>query len=241
MKLFPAIDLLGGKAVRLYQGDYQAATVYADDPLEMVARFQAAGASCLHVVDLDGAREGAPVNFAAVRRIAEAGGLFLEVGGGIRDEARAAAYLSLGVDRVILGTAAARNFSLVEQLVRQYGDAIAVGVDARDGNVAVGGWLENTDLPALEFCRRCAGAGVKTVIYTDISKDGALGGTNLEVYQTLAQIPGLDVVASGGVSGLGELRMLAQCGIYGAIVGKAIYEGVLDLGDCLRAAEGGPV
>ena len=241
MKLFPAIDLLGGRAVRLYQGDYAAATVYADDPLDMAERCRAAGADCLHVVDLDGAREGTPVNFDAVRRIADTPGLFLEVGGGIRDEARIEQYLSLGVDRVILGTVAARNFPFVEEMVKKYGDAIAVGVDARDGRVAVGGWLELTDLPSLDFCRRCAGAGVKTVIYTDISKDGAMSGTNLEVYDTLNQIKGLDVVASGGVSSLPELRTLAQKGVYGAIVGKAIYEGVLDLRDCLDAARGGGV
>ncbi|NCB62005.1 MAG: 1-(5-phosphoribosyl)-5-[(5-phosphoribosylamino)methylideneamino]imidazole-4-carboxamide isomerase [Clostridia bacterium] len=239
MKLFPAVDLLGGRAVRLYQGDYAAATVYADDPVVMVHRFQADGAACLHVVDLDGAREGTPANFGVVRRIAEEGGLFLEVGGGIRDEPRVAEYLALGVDRVILGTVAAQNFPFVEEMSRKYGEAIAVGVDARDGKVAVGGWLETTAIPSVEFCRRCAGAGVKTVIYTDISRDGAMQGTNLAVYDTLSGISGLDVVASGGISSLHEIRSLAQRGVYGAIVGKAVYEGVLDLKDCLRAAEGG--
>lgn len=238
MKLFPAIDLRGGKAVRLLYGDYDRMTVYGDDPVETALRFHAQGAGYLHVVDLDGAKDGTPVNASVIQRIAKEVGMFLQVGGGIRDEERIVSYLDSGVDRVVLGTVAVRNFNFVEQMVRKYGAAIAVGVDARAGRVAVSGWLEETELDSLTFCRRCAEAGVQTVIYTDIGRDGALLGSNLPVYQSLGGIPGLQIVASGGVSSLDELRTLATGGTYGAIVGKALYEGVLDLKDCLVAAEG---
>ena len=187
MEIFPAIDIRNGNVVRLTEGDYNRMTVYGSSPLEMAETFIKKGAKNLHMVDLDGAKDGAPVNFDVIKSVAETGKLFTEVGGGIRDEKRIEDYLSLGVNRVILGTVAVRNFKFVEEAVKKYGDKIAVGVDARDGKVAVSGWLETTEIDSLDFCRKLRDAGVKTVIYTDISKDGTLSGTNLEIYEKLSE------------------------------------------------------
>lgn len=235
MQIYPATDILGGKVVRLTKGDYNQVKIYADSPAEMALEFMKDGATNLHMVDLDGAKDGAPVNFDAIKEAAQIKNLFIEVGGGIRDMKRVEDYLSLGVKRVILGTAAIRNYPFVEEAVKEFGDAIAVGVDAKDGFVAVSGWQETTSVKSVEFCKKLRDTGVATVIYTDISKDGMLSGTNLEVYKELSKIEGLQIVASGGITYADEIRTLNGMGIYGAIVGKAVYEGKLSLKDALIA------
>ncbi len=229
MQIFPAIDLRGGQVVRLYQGDYDRETVYAADPCAVARSFLAAGARYLHVVDLDGARDGMLANFETIAAIAEQGGLYIEVGGGIRDEDRIRRYLDLGVGRCILGTIAVKDFAFTERMAEKYGDRIAVGVDARDGYVAVSGWKELSAERGVDFCRRLRDAGVKTVIYTDISRDGAEAGTNLDLYRELSEIQGLDITASGGVSSIEELKELQRIGTRAAILGKALYTGRLDL------------
>ena len=238
MEIFPAIDIINGNVVRLTEGDYNRMTVYGSSPLEMAETFVKKGAKNLHMVDLDGAKDGTAVNFDVIKSVAETGKLFTEVGGGIRDEKRIEDYLSLGVNRVILGTVAVRNFAFVEEAVKKYGDKIAVGVDARDGKVAVSGWLETTEIDSLDFCKKLRDAGVKTVIYTDISKDGTLSGTNLEIYEKLSQIENLDIIASGGITFEDEIKKLASMNTYGAIVGKAVYAGKLDLERVLKIAGG---
>lgn len=237
MQIFPATDILGGKVVRLTKGDYNQVKIYADSPAEMALEFMKVGATNLHMVDLDGAKDGAPVNFEAIREAAKIKDLFIEVGGGIRDMKRVEDYLSLGVRRVILGTAAVRNYPFVEEAVKEFGNAIAVGVDAKDGFVAVSGWQETTSVKSVEFCKKLRDTGVATVIYTDISKDGMLSGTNLKVYGELSEIKGLNIVASGGITFVNEIEKLRDMNIYGAIVGKAVYEGKLSLKDALKAAE----
>lgn len=234
MQIFPAIDLSGGQVVRLYQGDYDKMTVYGADPCAAARDFLSAGAKYLHVVDLDGAKDGTLANFESIAAIARQGGLYIEVGGGIRTEERIRQYLELGVSRCILGTIAVKDFDFTARMAQAYGDAIAVGVDARDGYVAVNGWKELSPERGVDFCRRLRDAGVKTVIYTDISRDGAEQGTNLELYRELAQIEGLNVTASGGVSSIGELKELQAIGTHAAILGKALYTGRLDLKTVLQ-------
>ena len=229
MQIFPAIDLRGGQVVRLYQGDYDRETVYAADPCAVARSFLAAGAKYLHVVDLDGAKDGTLANFDTIAAIVKQGGLYIEVGGGIRTEDRIRRYLDLGVGRCILGTIAVKDFAFTARMARTYGDRIAVGVDARDGYVAVSGWKELSQEKGVDFCRRLRDAGVKTVIYTDISRDGAEAGTNLDLYRELAEIQGLDITASGGVSSIEELKELQRIGTRAAILGKALYTGRLDL------------
>lgn len=229
MQIFPAIDLSGGQVVRLYQGDYDRMTVYGQDPCATARDFLAAGARHLHVVDLDGAKDGTLANQASIAAIARQGGLFIEVGGGIRTEDRIRQYLDLGVSRCILGTVAVKDFAFTARMAEKYGSQIAVGVDARDGFVAVNGWKELSAERGVDFCRRLHKTGVQTVIYTDISRDGAEQGTNLAVYRQLSQISGLDITASGGVSSLEELRELETIGVRAAILGKALYTGRLDL------------
>ena len=229
MQIFPAIDLRGGQVVRLYQGDYDRETVYAADPCAVARSFLAAGARYLHVVDLDGARDGMLANFETIAAIVKQGGLYIEVGGGIRAEDRIRQYLDLGVGRCILGTIAVKDFAFTARMAQTYGDRIAVGVDARDGYVAVSGWKELSAERGVDFCRRLRDAGVKTVIYTDISRDGAEAGTNLDLYRELSEIQGLDITASGGVSSIEELKELQRIGTRAAILGKALYTGRLDL------------
>ena len=235
MQIFPAIDLRGGQVVRLYQGDYDRETVYAADPCAVARDFLTAGAKYLHVVDLDGAKDGTLANLEPIAAIARQGGLYIEVGGGIRTEERIRRYLDLGVRRCILGTAAVKDFAFTERMAQKYGEAIAVGVDARDGFVAVSGWTELSAERGVDFCCRLRDAGVKTVIYTDISRDGAEQGTNLELYRELAKIDGLDITASGGVSSIEELRELQSIGTRAAILGKALYTGRLDLKTVIEA------
>ena len=234
MQIFPAIDLSGGKVVRLYQGDYEKMTVYGADPCAVARDFIAAGAKYLHVVDLDGAKDGTLANFDSISALAKQGGLYIEVGGGIRTEERIQNYLDLGVGRCILGTIAVKDFDFTRRMAQKYGDKIAVGVDARDGYVAVSGWLETSKEKGVDFCRRLYDAGVQTVIYTDISRDGAEQGTNLALYRELARIEGLHITASGGVSSIAELKELQAIGTHAAILGKALYTGRLDLREVIK-------
>lgn len=234
MKLYPAIDLRGGQAVRLYQGDYDQMTVYNADPVAQARQFIEAGAKYLHVVDLDGAKDDTTANMQTIAAIARLGGLKIEVGGGIRDEERIRQYLELGVDRCILGTVAVKNFAFTEQMAKTYGTRIAVGVDMKNGLVAVNGWKEVTPEPGVAFCRRCATAGVGAIIATDISRDGTMQGTNLELYRELLTIPGIEVTASGGIARMEELAELQAMGCHAAILGKSIYTGAIDLADAVR-------
>lgn len=229
MQLYPAIDVLQKKVVRLTQGDYAQVDVYSEDPARIAQQFREAGAQNVHVVDLDGAKDNALVNFETIRAIVEQGDLFVQVGGGIRDEKRIDAYLSLGVDRVILGSIAVENRTFVQEMVRQYGKYIAIGVDALHGKVAIHGWKTVTDIEAFAFCVELAEMGVTTVIYTDIAKDGKLEGTNLPIYERLNRINGLNIIASGGITYYDELTALQNSHTYGAILGKALYTGKIDL------------
>ena len=230
MFLFPAIDLYEGKAVRLYKGDYNQLTVYNDDPTAVARDFAAAGAKHIHIVDLEGAKSGTTPNLSTVVRIKEQSGLFCEIGGGVRNMDVVKAYMDAGMDRVILGTAAVENPEFVKAAVAAYGDKIAVGVDLKDGFVAVKGWTEKSTLDATTFCRQMQDIGVKTLIVTDISKDGAMQGTNHDLYRQLqTEFPSLQIVASGGVSSMDDVTRLAQTGLYGAIIGKAYYIGAIDL------------
>ena len=237
MKLYPAIDLRGGQAVRLYQGDYDQMTVYNADPVAQAQQFIDAGAKYLHVVDLDGAKDDTTANMETIAAIAKLGGLKIEVGGGIRDEERIRRYLDLGVDRCILGTIAVKNFDFTAEMAQKHGAHIAVGVDMRDGLVAVNGWKEITPEPGVAFCRRCAKAGVKAVIATDISRDGTMHGTNLSLYRELLTIPGLEITASGGIATMQELAELQAMHCHAAILGKSIYTGAIDLAEAVRLYE----
>ncbi|MDO4530626.1 MAG: 1-(5-phosphoribosyl)-5-[(5-phosphoribosylamino)methylideneamino]imidazole-4-carboxamide isomerase [Bacillota bacterium] len=229
MELFPAIDLIGGCAVRLVKGDYAQKTVYSEDPASVAKSFAAAGAKYLHVVDLEGAKDGGTPNLETIRHIVETGGLLVEVGGGIRSEEVIRKYLDAGVFRVILGTAAVQNPAFLEEMVEKYGEKIAVGVDIKDGMVAIKGWTEVSQESCFAFCEKLQKIGVKTIICTDISKDGLLSGTNLELYQELSKAFSVDIVASGGVTTLEDVKKLADMGLYGAILGKALYTGNIDL------------
>lgn len=228
MEIFPAIDIKDGRVVRLTQGDYDRVTVYDDDPVGMAAKFAAQGAKNLHVVDLDGARDGRLVNDEIIRTIARDSGLFVQIGGGVRDERRILRYLDSGVGRVILGTAAAEDFAFLERMVGKYGEKIAVSVDARSGRLAVRGWRQTTEVDSFDFCKRLEQAGVRTVIYTDIARDGAMGGPNLAAYRELAELISCDIVASGGIRSMDDIRALRETGLYGAIIGKALYEGAIN-------------
>lgn len=235
MQIYPAIDIRGGRVVRLTKGDYDRMTVYPGDPEEIAAGFLASGATCLHTVDLDGAKDGTLSNFEVISRLTQSG-LFVEVGGGIRDRSRIEAYLSAGAGRVILGSVAAEDPDFVGRAVELYGEAVAVGVDAAEGRVAIHGWRTVTTLDSLDFCKKMRDLGVSTVIYTDISKDGSLSGTNLEIYEKLCAIDGLKIIASGGITFEHEITALADLGVYGAILGKALYAGKLSLSRAIELA-----
>ena len=238
MILFPAIDLLEGQAVRLYQGDYEQKTVYSDDPAGLAASFREQGSSYLHVVDLEGARDGGTPNFELICRIKAQTGMFVQTGGGIRSMDVIEKYLEAGIDRVILGTAAAENEALLREAAGRYGGRIAVGADLRDGRVAVRGWKETTSLTAAELCRRMEDIGIRTLICTDISRDGAMRGSNRELYRELSGMFRGQIIASGGVSSLEDVRALKALGLYGAIMGKAIYTGDISLAEAIREAIG---
>ena len=237
MILFPAIDLYEGQAVRLYQGDYRQMTVYSPDPAALAQKFAATGATHIHLVDLEGARDGTTPNLQLIRRIAAETGLFVEVGGGIRNMDIARAYLENGVSRVILGTAAVTDPGFLQNALDTWGERVAVGADLRDGQVAIRGWQQTSDEGAQAFFDRMQGLGVSTMICTDISRDGAMRGANLELYRSLAKRQGLQIVASGGVSSLDDIKALREMNLYGAILGKAYYTGAVDLADALEAAK----
>lgn len=239
MKIFPAIDLFGGQAVRLYQGDYNQMTVYDPDPLNTVRKFEAAGAKHLHLVDLEGAKTGQTTNLPTIQRLASQTGLFIEVGGGIRNMDTVRRYLDAGASRVILGTAAVTDPDFTAQAVAQYGEKIAVGADLKDGKVAIKGWLETSQDTWEVFFEKMQTLGVKTIICTDISRDGAMRGTNLDLYRLLASRYSMDIIASGGVSSLEDIRDLKAAGAAGAIIGKAYYTGAIDLAQAIALGEGG--
>lgn len=236
MILLPAIDLYDGKGVRLYKGRYEEMTVYTEDPVSTAKEIETSGASWLHVVDLEGARDGTPVNLPVVQAIAEATSLSIEMGGGIRSLETIETILKAGVRRVILGTKALEDEAFLKEALHRYGGAIAVGVDARDGKVATHGWTTTSDVEAEAFIQHLSELGVETVIATDISKDGAMNGTNRQLYERLVQIP-IQIIASGGVSSLDDIAALRKTGVYGAILGKAMYTGAVDLKEGLRTAE----
>ena len=238
MKLFPAIDLRGGQVVRLTQGDYDRMTVYGADPCAQARAFLSAGAKYLHVVDLDGAKDGTLSNYGTIAALAEQGGVFIEVGGGIRTEERIERYLSLGVGRCILGSVAVTDFDFTARMLQKYGEKIAVGVDAKDGYVAIHGWKEVSAEKGVDFCKRLADAGCRAIIYTDIACDGAMQGTNLTLYRQLqAEVPGVEFTASGGIASEAELLELEQMGLAAAILGKSLYTGALDLKHCVELVQ----
>ena len=229
MLIFPAIDLFEGKAVRLFKGDYAQMTVYNEDPVAVAMDFVAAGADHIHVVDLEGAKSGETPNIDTVSAIARRSGLFVEVGGGIRSMEVVDRYLAAGVSRVILGTAAVKDEDFLKAALAKHGDKIAVGVDIKDGYVAIKGWVEKSEYDAMEFCAKMEALGVRTIICTDISKDGAMKGANHELYREMAKRFGVQIIASGGVSSMDDVQRLAALDIYGAIIGKAYYTGAIDL------------
>ena len=237
MFIFPAIDLYEGKAVRLLRGDYAQMTVYSDDPPSLAADFVRAGASHIHLVDLEGAKSGTTPNFDTVCAVKAQSGLFCEIGGGVRSMEGVERYLAAGLDRVILGTAALTDEAFLREAVGKYGEQIAVGVDIRDGFVAIRGWTERSETDAFAFCQKMQDLGVKTLICTDISKDGAMQGTNRQLYQELTSRFALQIVASGGVSSMEDVTALEELHLYGAIIGKAYYTGAVDLRKAVEVAE----
>lgn len=234
MIIFPAIDLFGGQAVRLFKGDYAQMTIYDSDPVAVAARFAESGATHLHLVDLEGARSGGTPNIETIKRISQSTKLFIELGGGIRDLETIEKYLSSGIDRVILGTAATKP-GFAQAAVGRFGKSVAVGVDVKDGMVAIKGWTESAGCTWQEFCAQMSGAGVGTLICTDISRDGAMKGANLEFYREISREFDFNVIASGGVSSLEDVEALTKMDLYGAIIGKAYYTGAIDLAAAIKA------
>ncbi len=237
MILFPAIDLFEGKAVRLYKGDYGQMTVYSEHPEEIARDFAACGATHIHLVDLEGARSGETPNLETVLKIRETSGLFCEIGGGVRNMDVVDRYLGAGLDRVILGTAAVEDEAFLRRAVEKYGEKIAVGADVRDGFIAVKGWMEKSSIGLMDFCEKMERIGVRTLICTDISRDGAMRGTNREMYRELSEQLGLQITASGGVSSMADIESLRRMNLYGAIIGKAYYTGDIDLKKALEVAQ----
>lgn len=236
MIILPAIDLLGRKAVRLLKGDYNQVTVYSDSPLEVAEKFKSLGATHIHMVDLDGAKYGTAPNMDIVAEVAEKTGLFIEIGGGIRSMDTVKKYIDAGISRVILGTAAICDEDFLKEAVKAYGEKIAVGADVKDGKIAVKGWLEQSDVTLDEFFLKMQDLGVKNIICTDISRDGAMRGTNLELYRELSAKYSLDITASGGVSSIEDVKRLREMNLYGAIIGKAYYTGAVDLKEAIEVA-----
>ena len=236
MIILPAIDLLGRKAVRLLKGDYNQVTVYSDSPLEVAEKFKSLGATHIHMVDLDGAKYGTAPNMDILAEVAEKTGLFIEIGGGIRSMETVKKYIDAGLSRVILGTAAICDKAFLKEAVRTYGEKIAVGADVKDGKIAVKGWLEQSDVTLDEFFLKMQDLGVKNIICTDISRDGAMRGTNLELYRELSAKYSLDITASGGVSSIEDVKRLREMNLYGAIIGKAYYTGAVDLEEAIEVA-----
>lgn len=237
MYILPAIDLFDKKAVRLFRGDYDKMTVYSDNPVDVAMKFKEAGAQYIHLVDLEGAKDGTMPNYDAVKSIVKESGLRAEIGGGIRTEEAVRAYIDAGVERVILGTAAVEHPEFLERTVNTYGDKIAVGVDLKDGYVAIKGWTEKSSLTGIDFCRKLQEMGVRTVIATDISKDGAMQGTNRLLYRKLREEFTMDIIASGGVSSIDDILALKEMNCTGAIIGKAYYTGAIDLKEAVEVAK----
>ena len=237
MNIFPAIDIYEGSAVRLFKGDYAQMTVYDKEPLRVAQKFADAGAEYIHLVDLEGAKTGLTPNIETIANIVKNTSLFVELGGGIRSMETIEKYLSIGVNRVILGTAAITNATLVDEAIQAYGEKIAVGVDVKDGFVAIKGWTEKSEFTFEDFCKKMQDKGVKTLICTDISKDGAMKGTNRELYRRLNSELQVNIVASGGVSTIDDVRALSKMGLYGAIIGKAYYTGAIDLKEAIEVAQ----
>ena len=237
MILFPAIDLSGGKAVRLLRGDYRRMTVFSDDPLAVARDFVACGATHVHLVDLDGAKDGNTPNADVVKDIATKTPLFCEIGGGVRSLDVAERYFSCGVDRVILGTAAVTDPDFLDAAVREYGRRIAVGADVKDGEIAIRGWLEKSGVKLDDFMKKMVGLGVGCVIVTDVSRDGAMKGTNRALYRELSARYDVPITASGGVSDLSDVLALRKLNLYGAIVGRAYYNGAIDLRQAIEVAK----
>ena len=236
MLIFPAIDLVAGQAVRLFKGDYDNMTIYHPDPVQVAREFQSAGASCLHLVDLEGAKSGGTPNLDTISAIVSSTSLFTEVGGGIRSMETIETYFKIGVNRVILGTAAVTDEGFLRTAVDTFGEKIAVGIDIKDGFVAIKGWTEQSAFTCDSFFEKMQGLGVKAVICTDISKDGAMPGTNLSLYRRLSETYRMDIVASGGVSTLSDVKALRAMDLYGAIIGKAYYTGAIDLRQAIEVA-----
>ncbi len=237
MEIFPAIDIIDAKVVRLFKGDYGAKTEYGNSVIAQAEKFYQVGAKNLHLVDLDGAKSGKIENDKSILEVAKTGKFFIELGGGIRSYESAKYYLDNGVNRIILGTSALKDKALLKRLLNEFGEKISVGVDAKNGLVAVSGWLDTEKVDSVEFCEEMRDLGVSHIIYTDISKDGTLSGTNLEIYERLSEIKGLKITASGGITYLREIEKLRKMELYGAILGKALYENKLDLKECLDASK----
>ena len=237
MKIFPAVDIYDGKVVRLYKGNYDEMTVYGDSPLAVAREFESAGAEFIHMVDLEGAKLGGVPNLGAVKAVAEGTSLFVEIGGGIRSMEVVDSYIGAGVGRVIIGTAAVTDEAFLRAALEKYGDKIAVGADVKDGMIAIKGWVEKSEYTLDAFLSRMVELGVKTVICTDISKDGAMAGTNLKLYSELNEKYPLDIVASGGVSSISDVLALKEMGMYAAIIGKAYYTGAIDLKEALEVSK----
>lgn len=236
MKIFPAIDIIQGQVVRLKEGDYGEVKRYSVTPLESALKFAEKGAKYLHVVDLDGAKSGNADNAQTIEEIVTKCNMFVEVGGGIRTLEQIQKYVDCGVKRVILGTVAVKDYSFVEKALEKYGSSVAVGVDALNEKVAINGWIDKTEINSLEFCEKLKNSGVTNVIYTDISKDGMMKGTNLDIYKVLCQTKYPKITASGGISSLKEIEILKDMGIYAAILGKSLYEGAIDLSQAISVA-----
>ena len=237
MLIFPAIDLYEGKAVRLYKGDYEQMTVYSDSPIELVEDFVEQGAKHLHLIDLEGAKTGKTPNLELIRDIRALSPLFTQVGGGIRSMDVVDAYLGAGVDRVILGTAAVTDPVFLEEAIKEFGDKIAVGADIKNGYIAISGWTESSGIDAFSFCRRMQDLGVKTLICTDISRDGAMQGTNRNLYRTLSKRHDMNIIASGGVSSIEDIRALRDMELYGAVIDRAYYTGAIKISEALEVAK----
>ena len=239
MIIIPAIDLLGGGCVRLYKGDYGTAHGVADDPVEQAKSFEADGAKWLHIVDLDGAKNGETVNREVIGRIAGSVGMKLEVGGGIRDMKTAYGYLEMGVERLIIGSAAVKNPDFLKEALKEFGGAVAVGIDCRDGKVSVSGWTESSDFDYIDFARKMESEGVKNLIFTDISRDGTLTGPNLDMLKKLSVSVDCDITASGGIRDINDIFALSEAGLYAAIAGMSLYSGTLSLKAAVGLTEKG--
>lgn len=237
MILFPAIDLYEKKAVRLFKGDYANMTVYSNNPIEIARDFEAAGCTHIHMVDLEGAKDSTTPNFSIVKQVANETGLFVEIGGGIRSMETVNKYFDAGVNRVILGTAAVNDEQFLRAALEKYGEKIAVGADIADGKIAIKGWLEKSGYDVHTFLQKMQSLGVKTVICTDVSKDGAMKGANHALYETLSKTYSLNVIASGGVSSIEDIKTLTAANVYGAIIGKAYYIGAIDLREAIEVAK----